>query len=132
MKTQALILKTTVGSKALLSAPRPASFDEGRNTRDVATCSWISQVPETKLFLLILLLLRKNHPKGSRRHEHALPSSWRCEEGSTASDIKPLYWERESRLSITASQENSCNRSEGANKRQTLEPVLIPASVRRL
>lgn len=132
MKTQALILKTIVGSKALLSAPQPASFDKGKNMRDAATCNWISQVPETKLFLLILLLLKKKHLKGSRRHRHTLLSSWCCEEGSTVSDIKPFYWERGSGVSTTASQENSRNWLEGANKRETLEPLLIPTLVRRL
>lgn len=126
-----LDLKTTVGSKAVLPAPSPATFDRGRNMRDAATCSWISRVPETELFMLILLLLQKNHRKGSLRHGHTLPSSWR-EKGSTASDVKPLYWEKGRGLSITASQEHSCNRSEGANERQTSELLLLSASVRRL
>lgn len=62
MKTLVFILKTTVGSKALLSAPGPARSHEGSNMRDAATCSGTSQVPETKLFVLSLLLLCKKTP----------------------------------------------------------------------
>lgn len=61
-----------------------------------------------------------------------LLSCWLCEESSTASDIKPLYWERRNGVIITASQENSCHWWEGASTRQTAKPLLLPALVRRL